>query len=129
MHIIVSTPKGRLYDEEVDYIVVKNDEGEYAIMKNHIPDMCIIPEGYVKLIRGNLEYYIVTVNAVLEYRDLQANVLAQEAHIGESLQDAKDSIEGIRKDRLEKNRETAVNMLESEKDLVKNVKESKAGRL
>ena len=35
MKIIVSTHQGKLYDEEVDYVVVNNNEdGEFAIMKN-----------------------------------------------------------------------------------------------
>ena len=38
MKITVVTPQGELYNETVDYVVVQSQmNGEYAIMKDHIP--------------------------------------------------------------------------------------------
>lgn len=129
MHIVVTTPRGKMYDEEIDYFVVKNEDGEYAILKNHIPDISIIPEGYVKLVRDSLVYYIVVINAVLEYKNNECVVLAQEAHIGNDVESATRNIMEIRRQRLEENKKINIQMTEQEKDLARNIKESKAGEL
>lgn len=129
MRIIVTTPKGKMYDDEIDYVVVKNNEGQYAILKGHIPDISIIPEGYVKLVRGNLEYYIALINGVLEFKNDECVVLAQEAHIGTSVETALRDILAIRKERLESNKRINVQMTEQEKDLARNIKRAKAGDL
>ena len=34
MKVVVSTHQGILYNEEVQYIVVKNTDGEFAILNN-----------------------------------------------------------------------------------------------
>ena len=51
MKIIVSTHQGQLYNEDVDYIVVHNQDGEFAIMKNCLPIISVISLGYIKLVR------------------------------------------------------------------------------
>lgn len=129
MHIIVTTPKGKMYDEEIDYLVVKNEDGEYAILKNHIPDISIIPEGYVKLVRQSLEYYVAVINAILEFKNNECVVLAQEAHIGTDVEAAKKNILEVRKQRLEENKKINIQMTEQEKDLARNIKEAKAGEI
>ncbi|MBS1477084.1 MAG: F0F1 ATP synthase subunit epsilon, partial [Acholeplasmatales bacterium] len=43
MKISVSTHQGKLYDDEITYAVIKNADGEFAIMKNHVPLVCVIP--------------------------------------------------------------------------------------
>lgn len=129
MHIIVTTPKGKMYDEEIDYLVVKNEDGEYAILKNHIPDISIIPEGYVKLVRGNLEYYVAVINGVLEFKNNECVVLSQEAHIGTDVETAMRNIMEIRHQRLEENKKINIQMTEQEKELARNIKDSKAGNI
>ena len=62
MRICVSTHQGKLYDDEITYAVVKNEDGEFAIMKDHVPIVCVIPKGYVKLVVPEQELYLAVVN-------------------------------------------------------------------
>lgn len=129
MKIIVSTHQGNLYNEEVDYVVVKNNDGEFAILKNHVPVVAVINEGYVKLVRGNEEYYVVIISGILEFHDDNVNVLAQEAHIGYNHESARNHLDEFRKERLDKNRKEQVDLTQKEKELREHLRNSKAGQL
>ncbi len=129
MQIIVSTPDGVLYDDIVDYIVVRNQDGEFAILKNHIPIISIIKEGYVKVVRDKNEFYIYMFSGILEQANNKINVVAQEAHIGETKEIAKDLILQIRKERIEFNKRKSVDTTKLEKTLRENIKNTKAGEL
>ena len=130
MRIVVSTHQGNLYNEEVDYVVVHSDsDGEYAVMQDHVPVISVMDSGYIKLVKGNDEFYVVVVSGIFEYHDNFATILVQEAHIGRSAESAKTHLESIRKERLEKNRKDEASFTKMEKDLSKNIKKSKAGRL
>ena len=129
MKIIVSTHQGQLYNEDVDYIVVHNQDGEFAIMKNCLPIISIISLGYIKLVRDKMEYYVVVINGVLEYNDNLINVLAGEAHIGETSESALTHLNAVRKERLEENKRKNVVNTEMERDLAESIKKSRAGHL
>ncbi len=129
MKIVVSTHQGNLYNEEVDYVVIKNNDGEFAILKNHIPVVAVINEGYVKLVKGNEEYYVVIISGILEFHDDNVNVLAQEAHIGYNRESAKNHLDEFRKERLDKNRKEQVDLTQKEKELREHLRNSKAGQL
>lgn len=129
MKIIVSTHQGTLYNETIDYCVVHNDDGEFAIMNDHIPVVAIINEGYVKIVRDSDEYYVVIFSGILEFHDNNVSVLAQEAHIGRDKDSAKKHLEEVRKERLEKNRQEQVDFTKKEKELRENLRTTQAGQL
>lgn len=130
MKIIVSSHQGNLYNEDVDYIVVFSQaDGAYGIMENHVPVVSVMEEGYIKLVRGSDEYYIMIISGILEFHDNQAVVLVQEAHIGVTPEEAKKYIEEIRKERLEKNKKEAVDFTKMESELRDNLKKANAGNL
>ena len=130
MKFVISTHKGVLYNDEIDYFVVKNDEGEFAILKDHTPVISVITSGYVKIVReSNVEYYYVLVNGLVEFSNNNATVLAQEAINGETYESAKAELERIRKERIETIKKSNLDYTKLEQDLRKNIKASKAGRL
>ena len=97
MQVVISTHQGNLYNEEVDYVVVHSEtDGGYGIMNNHVPVVSIIDEGYVKLVRGNDQFYVVIVSGVLEFHENVATILVQEAHIGNTPEYAKEALLEIR---------------------------------
>ena len=70
MRISVVTPRGELYSEEVDYVVVTSKmNGEFAVMKNHIPIISTIDTGYIKMVRDEKELYTVVINGVVEFQN------------------------------------------------------------
>jgi len=130
MRIVVSTHQGNLYNEEIDYVVVHSDsDGEYAVMKDHVPVVSVMDTGYVKLVRGSEEFYVVIVSGIFEYHDDFATVLVQEAHIGRSADSAKSHLEEIRKERLERNRQESSDFTQKEQELRENLKKAHAGNL
>lgn len=129
MKIIVSTHQGQLYNEEVEYVVVSSEEGEFAILNNHIPIVAVINEGYIKLVRDKNEYFVVIVSGILEFHNNEVSVLAQEAHIGENKEAAKAHLLEIRNERLEQNRKESVDLTKKERELREHLKNAKAGSL
>ena len=130
MKFVISTHKGVLYNDEIDYFVVKNDEGEFAILKDHTPVISVITSGYVKIVREqNVEYYYVLVNGLVEFSNNNATILAQEAINGETYESAKAELEKIRKERIETIKKSNLDYTKLEQVLRKNIKASKAGRL
>lgn len=130
MKIVVSTHKGVLYNDEIEYFVIKNDEGEFAILKDHTPVISVISSGYVKIIRETgVDYYYVLINALLEFSNNNATILAQEAINGETYESARKELERVRTERVEQIKNSNVDYTKLEQDLRKNIRASKAGRL
>ena len=130
MKIVVSTHQGVLYNEEIDYVVVHDqDDGEYAIMQNHIPVVSVMEEGYLKLVKGNDELYILIVSGILEFHDNFCTVTVQEAQAGRSPESTRVHLAEIRKERLEQNKKEAVDFTQKEKELRDNIRKSGAGSL
>ncbi len=129
MKLIISTHQGVLYNEEVIYIVVHNQDGEFAVMNDHIPVIAVIDNGFIKLVKENESYYVAVTNGILEFHDNVASVLSQEAQIGNDKEEAKSQLEGFRKERLEKNRKEEVDFTQKEKELREHLRTSKAGQL
>jgi F-type H+-transporting ATPase subunit epsilon len=128
--ITVVTPKGELYNETVDYVVVTSKmNGEFAIMKGHIPIISTIDTGYVKMVREDKELFTVVINGVVEFQHDIVNVIAQEAHVGMSKDSAMDHLNTVRKERLEENKRRNVDFTKAERELKKNVKQAKGGSL
>ncbi len=130
MKIVISTHKGVLYDDEIEYFVIKNEEGEFAILKDHTPVISVISSGYVKINRDkDTDYYYVLINALLEFSNNNATILAQEAINGETLEKARASLERVRTERIEQIKQSSVDYTKLEQDLRKNIRASKAGRI
>ena len=130
MRIVISTHKGVLYNDEIEYFVVKNDEGEFAILKDHTPVIGVISSGYIKIVReANIDYYYVIVNGLVEFNNNSATVLAQEAYNGETYEKARAELERVRTERIEVIKRANLDYTKLEHDLRKSIKASKAGRL
>ncbi len=129
MHLIVITPEGELYNEEVDYIVVSaSGLGEFAIMKDHAPLISAIEVGHVKMVKGDDHVFTVVINGALEHQSNTIHILAQEAHVGLEKESAMEHLNEARKERLEENRRRTMDFLEAERELKKNIREARASK-
>lgn len=130
MKISVVTPYGELYNEHIDYVVVSSKmNGEFAIMKDHIPIISSIDVGYVKMVRADKELFTVIINGVVEHQNNIINVIAQEAHVGLSKDSAMDHLNTVREERIKENKRRNVDFARAERELKKNVKQAQAGKL
>ena len=130
MKVVISTHQGVLYDEEVEYFVVHDQsDGEYAVMKDHVPVVSVLEFGYVKLVNGKDEVYVSIVSGIVEFHDNNATILVQEAQAGRTYESAKKNLEEHRKERLEKNRQETTDFTQKERELREHIKNSGAGQL
>lgn len=129
MKFLVSTHQGLLYDEELDYVVVHTEDNEFALMKDHIPLVCVISNGYVKMVRDQDTFYLALSNGILEYKNNVIQIIAQEAHIGVDEVRAKAHLDDVRKERLEQNKKESSDFTKKESELIENLRKAKAGRL
>lgn len=126
--IIVATPKGELLNKDVDSIVVSGDTGQIGVLKDRLPLLTKITKGFVKVSSSEV-VYVGIINGVVDFKDNIATVIAQNAAIGNSPENAHQIIEEeldlIRKS----NKQKTVDFVEAEKDLIRNIKEMKAAHL
>lgn len=129
MKFEVLTQQGKTYQDEIEYVVIKNQEGELAILEDHIPIILYVLEGYLKFVRGQNISYVVVEQAVVEFKDNLLTVLALEAQIGQTLVKANDAFNKMKKEKLELTKKENVDFSKQERDLKENIKKSKAGQL
>lgn len=127
--IVVATPKGEIYNQDVESIVVSGDTGQLGILANRLPLLTKITNGYVK-VNENTDYkYIGIINGVIDFKDNIATVIAQNAAIADSVEEAhnliKEKLNLINKANKQKN----VDFVDAEKELLKNIKEMKAAHI
>ena len=129
MNLSIVTPKGLVFDNQVDFIVVQGDEGQLAILENHVSIVVPIRNGFIKRVNGNEEVYHVISGGLLEFSNNIATVIAQETVEGKTYDDALKALENLREAVKEKNRKQTMDFTEMEKEIVLNLKEIKASKL
>ena len=130
MDISIVTPDGELYKETVNSIIVSSsNNGDYEILSNHLPIVSTVDTGYIKLVHDELIYFVVVINGIVENHNNQIKVIAQDAYIGKSKENAMKNLQQIRKDRINENRERNVELAKAEKELQKQIKQTGAGKL
>ena len=130
MKIIIVTPEGELYNEEVTSVLVSSaNNGEYGILPGHLPIISTIDTGYVKMTFEKLTYYVVVINGLVQQVHDIITVIAQDAFIGESKDAAFENLYAIRKARIEANRQRNVELALAENELKKQIKQTGAGNL
>ncbi|MFO7969165.1 MAG: ATP synthase F1 subunit epsilon [Candidatus Izemoplasmatales bacterium] len=130
MNISIVTPDGELYKETVNSIIVSSsNNGDYEILPNHLPIVSTVDTGYIKLVHDELVYFVVVINAIVENHNNQIRVIAQDAYIGKSKDEAMKNLQQIRKDRIAENRERNIELAKAEKELQKQIKQTGAGKL
>ncbi|BCR35449.1 hypothetical protein [Mariniplasma anaerobium] len=129
MKFEVLTQQGKTYQDEIQYVVIKNQEGELAILEDHIPIILYVLEGYLKFVQDKNISYVVVEQAVIEFKDNLLTVLALEAQIGQTLDKANDAFNKMKKEKLELTKKENVDFSKQERDLKENITKSKAGQL
>lgn len=129
MTLTIVSPKGTFVSKEVGYVVVEGNQGQLAIMKNHLPIVVPINQGFVKEVVDGRELFYTVSGAILEYKDNVINVITQEIAVGETLDLAKKSLEKIRSEQKQENRRKMMDFTEMERELALNLKEIKASKL
>ncbi|GEM_PF-209702 len=126
--INVVTPLGILFQEEVEMVIFRNNEGEQAILQNHIPIVVTLNPGYVRLQRNNETLYVTVVGGFLEFSNNVVNVIAQEAEVGRDHENALKHLAELRKRRLEENKKRNIDFTRAEREIREELKKIKASK-
>ena len=130
MNIVIVTPDGELYNEEVSSVIVSSsNNGDYEMLNDHLPIVSTVDTGYIKLMQENMIYYVVIINGVVEQINNKITVIAQDAFIGTSKETAFDNLNEIRTARTEENKQRNIELMKAEKELKRQIKMTGAGQL
>nr|pir H+-transporting two-sector ATPase (EC 3.6.3.14) epsilon chain - Bacillus firmus [Cytobacillus firmus] len=81
IRVNVVTPDGKVYDGDVDLVVVRTVEGELGIFRKHIPLVAPVTVGRVRLKKGNSEEQVAVSGGFVEVRADQVTILAEAAEL------------------------------------------------
>ena len=130
MNIVIVTPDGELYNEEVNSVIVSSaNNGDYEVLKDHLPIVSTIDTGYIKLTQDKMIFYVVVINGVVENINNKITVVSQDAFIGKSKDSALSNLNDIRSARTEENKKRNVELAKAERELRKQIKMTGAGQL
>lgn len=125
----VLTQQGKTISDDIDFAIIKSQDGEVGILDNHIPIVISVKHGHVKLEKEKQITYVVLEQALVEFRDNVLSILALEAQIGQTLEQARNAFDKMKKEKLELTKKENVDFFQLEKELKENIKKSKAGQL
>lgn len=125
----VLTQQGTSYTDEISYVVIRNEDGELAILDNHIPIILQIKTGYLKFVREKDESYLVVEQGVIEFKDNELNILALEAQMGATLEKARHAFDTMKKEKLQMTKKENIDFSKQERELKENITKSKAGQI
>lgn len=126
--VVVATPKGELFNKDVESIVVSGDTGQIGVLTNRLPLLTKITKGFVK-INDNETKFVGIINGVIDFKDNVATIVAQNAAIENSAEEAHKTIEQTLEMINKANKQKNVDFVEAEKELIKNIKEMKAAHI
>ena len=129
MKLSIVNPKGIVFEGDTSYVVVDGNNGQLAILENHIPIVVPIKNRFVKRVSDKEEFYYVIVGGLLEQSNNIVSVIAQEVGKGETLELAREDLKKSHEQQKEKNYKDTMDFTEMEKELAKNLKEAKASQI
>ena len=129
MKFNVLTQVGKTYSDDIDYVIIRNEDGEMGILNDHIPIVVQIREGYVKFVQGKNESFLVVEQGVIEFKNNELTILALEAQIGQTLEKAKAAFNMMKKEKIDFAKRENVDFSKQERELRENITKSKAGQV
>jgi F-type H+-transporting ATPase subunit epsilon len=129
MKFIVLTQVGKTYTDEVDYVIIRNEEGELGILNDHIPIVVQMKEGFIKFVQGKNESFLVVEQGVVEFKNNELTILALEAQMGQTFEKAKSAFNLMKKEKMELAKKENVDFSKQERELRENITKSKAGQV
>lgn len=83
MDVSIVSPEERVWEGDADMVVARSPEGEFAILRGHIPFLAALVPGLVKITRGSTTQTFLVPGGVLEasgsQNDYHVIVLADDA--------------------------------------------------
>lgn len=127
--LILVTPKQELINDEFDIIIAKGDLGEVGILENRTPIIIKITDGYIKGESDKNTIFAAVSNGILDNSNSIVTVVAEEACIAPTYEEAVLKLEQAREEVRKSNKAKKIDFVEAEKELAKAIKETKASQI
>ena len=85
MHLKIITHEKVVYDEYVEEIYTKGVDGEFGILKGHVPIMSALDIGVTKVIKDGQPKYFTTMGGVFQFKDDEGIILTTTAESGDEI--------------------------------------------
>lgn len=85
MRLKIITHEKVVFDEEVDEIYTRGVDGEFGILKDHIPVMAALDIGVTKVKKGDEAKSYTTMGGVLQFKDNECIILTTTAECGDDI--------------------------------------------
>lgn len=85
MHLKIITHEKVVFDENVDEIYTRGVDGEFGILKNHVPIMAALDIGVTKVKQGDNSTCYTTMGGVLQFKDDECIILTTTAECGNDI--------------------------------------------
>lgn len=99
MNLKIITQEKVVFDSEVDEIYTKGVDGEFGILKGHVPMMSALDIGVTKIKKDGETKSFTTMGGVLQFKDDECLILTTLAEPGDEIDEmrARESLERGRK--------------------------------
>ena len=85
MHLKIVTHEKIVYDDVVDEIYSKGIDGEFGVLKGHIPFMSALDIGVTKVVKEGDAKFFTTMGGVFQYADDEAVILTHSSECSEDV--------------------------------------------
>lgn len=85
LRLEIVTPERKVYEEDVNMVVVKGVGGELGILPHHIPLVTPLKIAPVKAKKGNSDEFIAVHGGFMEVRKDKVVILAEAAELGSDI--------------------------------------------
>ncbi|WP_276353487.1 F0F1 ATP synthase subunit epsilon [Cohnella caldifontis] len=85
LRLEIVTPERKVYEEDVDMVVVKGVAGELGILPNHIPLATPLKIAPIKAKKGGKDEYVAVHGGFMEVRKDKVVILAEAAELGNDI--------------------------------------------
>lgn len=85
MHLKIITHEKVVFDEDVDSIRTRGVDGEFGILKGHIPVMSALDIGVTRITQGEEVHNFTTMGGVFQFKDDKGIILTTTAERGDEI--------------------------------------------
>ena len=85
MHLKIITHDKVVFDEDVTEIYSKGTDGEFGILKDHVPVMTALDIGVTKAVQEDAVHMYATMGGIFQFKDNNALILTDIAETGKDI--------------------------------------------
>ena len=85
MRLKIITHEKVVFDEDVEEVYTRGNDGEFGILKNHVPVMSALAIGVTKAIQNGTPILFTTMGGVLQFKDDECIILTPTAERGDQI--------------------------------------------